>query len=375
MTTRFDPTRTTTLQNEYKAEMRRRFYTVRSLVTKAIWKQDALGLNEKKPLSFNAEEAVLNALPGNEAWRFLTDSEKIKAFRAWLQVQIDTEILSVGIQGNPWSATYIDSAYRRGIVRAFNDVNAFAAAEPLEAEFFQGSRAQFLESAFTQGERLSKLQFLYTRSFEELTGITNAMAQQMSRVLADAIAQGGGARATARLLSNTITGITKKRALVLARTELIAAHAEGQLDAFEELGIEKIRVLAEWSTVGDDLVCVLCEPLEGAIMTVKEARGLIPRHPNCRCAWIPAGVGERSDKAFKKARKATPGKVKDSLKAELPARSRVDGELVPNPQTIDEAIRRSTWAGAENKRRVCNHLETNQKWFNDYMEAIREYRN
>jgi len=75
---------------------------------------------------------------------------------------------------------------------------------------------------------------LYTRSYEELKGITSAMAQQVSRVVADGMANGLGPASIARNLSNTITGITRQRAMTMARTEVIHAHAEGQLDSFED---------------------------------------------------------------------------------------------------------------------------------------------
>lgn len=339
---RLDPTRTTTLRKRYMAEMRKRFYKVRSAVIEAIWKLDALGLNKDEPINLAEQKFIANQLPERQAWRFLTDAEKLGAFERWFQGQIDQNILTVDVKGNLWTAKYVESGYRKGVVRSFSEMHAEAMAEV--PAFYQGRREQFLESAFAQPERVSKLQFLYTRSFEELKGITAAMAQQMSRILADGIAQGLGPRAIARQLSRGITGITKQRAITLARTEIITAHSEGQLDAFEELGIEEVKVLAEWSTAGDDLVCPLCEPLEGAVMTVKEARGLLPRHPNCRCAWIPAGVGERTNKQLRKALSQTKGKVKKSLKAELPKKTRA-GEKVP--QTLPEAKRRSTWAGKE----------------------------
>jgi len=38
--------------------------------------------------------------------------------------------------------------------------------------------------------------------------------------------------------------------------------------------------------------CELCAPLEGIVLKVSEARGMLPRHPNCRCCFIPANVGE-----------------------------------------------------------------------------------
>lgn len=67
----------------------------------------------------------------------------------------------------------------------------------------------------------------------------------------------------------------------------IHAHSEGQLDAFEELGVKELGVKAEWSTAGDDRVCVECASMEGKVFSMEEARGLIPLHVACRCAWIP----------------------------------------------------------------------------------------
>ena len=337
--TRLDPTRTTTIRNQYMAEMRRRFFTVRSNTTKAIWKLDALGLNENEPFTFNEKLLTANQLPERQAWRFRTNSEKLTAFKEWFQHQIDQEILTVDVAGNPWSAQYVNSAYRKGAVSSFNNTHVEALTD--SPDFFLGTRAQFIESAFTQPEMVSKIQFLYTRSFEELEGINAAMSQQVGRVLANGLAEGRGARAIAREMSNTITGIVNKRALVLARTEIIAAHAEGQLDALEMLGVKEVVADVEWSTAEDELVCRLCEDLEGAVFTIEQARGLIPRHPNCRCAWIPANVGERSKKAMGKAKAQTAGKVQRSLKSELPLMS--DGVEVP--QTIGEAKKRSTWPG------------------------------
>jgi hypothetical protein len=280
---RSDPTRTTTLRRQYSAEMRRRFFKIRSAVIQAVWKLDVFGLTESEPLTFQQQRLTANQLPERQAWRFRTNKEKLELFQKWFQEQIDENLLSVDVKGNPWTAKYVDSAYRKGIIRSYQETRPEQLAESVE--FYRGRRSQFLESTFAQGERLSKLQFLYTRSFEELRGISAAMSQQIGRVLAEGLANGSGARTIAREMSSIITEKTPRRALqralTLARTEIIGAHAEGQLDAFEELGVEEIQVLAEWSTAGDDLVCPLCEPLEGAIMTIQEARGLIPRHPNC----------------------------------------------------------------------------------------------
>jgi len=120
----------------------------------------------------------------------------------------------------------------------------------------------------------------------------------------------------AREMNRTIDKMTRSRARVLARTEIIHAHAEGQLDSFEDLGVEEVGVEAEWSTAGDMHVCPVCSSLQGVVMSVAKARGLIPRHPQCRCAWIPANVGESA--VGQKRGAAAEAAMKKSILAEKP---------------------------------------------------------
>lgn len=327
-----DPTRTTTLRHAFVVEMRRRFRRLRDRVWEVIVELDVLGLEEPQPLTLR-----LNALLPRQAFRFTTDDKKLEEFNKWFKGQVDQDILQVSATGEPWTAKYVDSAYKKGAFRAYADVHKEALAE--KQDVYVGTREQFLQSAFNQPERLSKIRMLATRSFEELKGVSAAMGQQMNRILADGLSQGIGPRELGRRMDKAIDGLTRTRAVTIARTEIIQAHAEGQLDSFEDLGVQEVGVMAEWSTAGDDRVCDMCVELEGEVMTVEEARGLIPRHPNCRCAWIPANVGETPHKV-----KGTEKAVKDSLKAELPNRTR-EGERVP--QTVKEAAARSTWAGKE----------------------------
>ena len=42
-------------------------------------------------------------------------------------------------------------------------------------------------------------------------------------------------------------------------------------------------------TAGDDRVCSICEDIaEEGPYDIDQARGLIPAHPNCRCAFVEA---------------------------------------------------------------------------------------
>ena len=324
-TIRMDPTRTTGLRKRFMAEMKRRFMSVKKALFNVIVEQDALGLEKSSPLNF------METIPTErQAWRFNTDAQKVQAFNKWFQKQVDQDILSTSVKGEPWTGTYVDSAYKQGMLRAYQDTNKEAMSESLD--FYRGSREQFIRTAFGAPETISKLQLISTRTFEELKGVTSTMGQQMSRTLAGGLADGKGPREIAKEMTEKVDGITRQRALTIARTETIYAHAEGQLDSFVALGVEDVGIMAEWSSAGDDLVCPLCLPLDGVVMKVWEARGIIPRHPNCRCSWIPAFSGEKNDKQKTSAREIDTA-FSRSMKAEGKDRS------------AKEARMRSMWAG------------------------------
>jgi hypothetical protein len=58
---------------------------------------------------------------------------------------------------------------------------------------------------------------------------------------------------------------------------------------------------AEWSTADDDAVCDDCQDAaDESPYTIDEARGMIPLHPNCRCAWIPMPIQEQQERVAPK---------------------------------------------------------------------------
>lgn len=327
---KIDPTRTTMLRRRFVADMTKRFKELSKAIRELVIDDDAFGLASGD--SF----LTLQQVP-RQAWRFRTNAQKVKEYREWLTQQVNAGILKPvggGISGKPWTAPYIESAYKKGSIRAYTDLRADElAAHP---SLFEGGQKEFLRTAFSGPEAARKIELLYERAFNELDGITKVMEQQMSRVLAEGLSQGWGPRRIAKNLTDTVTNLNRTRANVLARTEIIRAHAEGQLDSYELLGVEELRLMAEWSTAGDERVCILCGELEGVVMTVDEARGLIPRHPNCRCMWIPAKRG-RVEKG------QLWGKDKDAAIARSIQREA--------PKTIkrsaEEVRRRSPWLGKE----------------------------
>jgi hypothetical protein len=118
-----------------------------------------------------------------------------------------------------------------------------------------------------------------------LKGITAAMDQTISRVLAEALAHGRSAKQITKLLNEEVIGLGRKRSAMLAHTEIVRAHAEGQLDALQRMGVQRVGVMVEWVVGGNP--CKICADRAGGVYTIDEARGLIPYHTFCKCAWIP----------------------------------------------------------------------------------------
>lgn len=86
------------------------------------------------------------------------------------------------------------------------------------------------------------------------------------------------------------------RADLIAVTEVTRAYANGQKAAFQAAGVRRWR----WNTNHDELVCPVCQPLNGRVVEIGQSfgefRGQVftepPSHPGCRC-WVSPVVGKR----------------------------------------------------------------------------------
>lgn len=237
---------------------------------------------------------TFNALTVNAGdWEFKTTSEQVELFKRWLAQQLQSYVQS-HTDEELWQK-YIAEGFAKGAGRAFDDyqakIKALSEGDQQKMDFYEGTRAEFLRSSFAQPEAIDKVKLLAGRAFDDLAGITTDMSLRISRALTDGLVQGQNPRQIARDLAEQVD-LGAKRALVIARTEMIRAHAEGALTAFENLGVEEVGVMVEWSTSGLPNVCERCEDLEGVVLTIDEMRGMIPLHPNCACSPIPANVGE-----------------------------------------------------------------------------------
>jgi len=369
---RADPSRTATLRRRFDQDLTKRFNRIWREVKILLIEEDVFGLRPT-----NRIESLLNATYGtpikvsgdsggfsyndsppigtsetfvvrNTRWRFRSTDQQKLLFEQWMATQIDSNLLS---SSDAYWEKYIEEAYMRGQGRAFIDANKSKLAAGGNLDFFEGSKQEFLNQAFNHPPSVDKVRLLASRTFTDLKGVTDNMSNSMSRLLVDGLIQGQNPIEIARRMKNTITGIGPKRAKTIARTEIIRAHAEGQLDAFERLGVVELGVMTEWSTAGDDRVCPLCQPMDGVVLTVKEGRGMLPRHSNCRCVWIPANVGEPK-RGQERGKPKVDRQIRESIKAEIPRKSK---------RSIAAQRRLSQWVGADKdiaKKRPKSILDT-----------------
>lgn len=268
---RRDPTKTTVLRAKYERELVRRFKMIKSQIRKKIITDNAFGM-------------ITNA--GD--FDFPTRTAKVAAFNRWLDRMVKQGLLE-RTEGVPmesaasksWQNIYLRSAYQKGLA---------GAAGSMRSDGVEISD-RWIDGGFYRPIHADAVGLIYIRAYSDLEGISKAMDTKISRTLAEGMAGGESMESIADDIDQAVDGIGIVRARMLARTEVIRAHAEATLNTYEEAGIEGVEVMSEFATAGDENVCPECEDLEKkGEFTLEEARGVIPVHPNCRCAWLPVVI-------------------------------------------------------------------------------------
>jgi len=305
---RYDPTRTTALRNAFVKDMNRRFDGLVKIIYKTIVTEDAFGLNNK--ITIQGEFTT----PSRASFAFPRSADKVEKFRLWLDKQIKNGILEVGelnqigsgING-AWTNKYIFDSYKRGVIRARYELKQ-AKYKDIPAMEQTGG----IVMSMTSPLHIDRLGLLYTRAFSELQGITSQMDTQISRVLSQGIADGDNPITLARKMRKVITGTSgtgkelaitdtlgrfipaKRRAEMIARTEIIRAHHVATIQEYKTWATEGVYIRGEWKTSGilegPGHVCDECLALEGHMYDLDEIESMIPYHPNCKCIALPIRV-------------------------------------------------------------------------------------
>lgn len=219
-----------------------------------------------------------------ESYKFRTDRAKIGGFLRWLSNQLQSEYLSVV---GPEENEYIRKAYSEGLRQATRDLRE------------QGVDVPGTDGLLETFTHRKALQDLYTRTYEDLRGVTRDMAQGVRDELSEGLINGENPKKVAKRITDRIDSIGKHRSTLIARTEMMNAVSDGQLNRLREVeGSSDVNVTVKhgsWETARDDRVCAICKSLKGITFTLDELENgsfrmdgydyqlKPPAHPNGRC--------------------------------------------------------------------------------------------
>lgn len=307
---RTDPTKTKTLRDAFEREMKKRFVALKVAIKRAIVDQDVFGLVQDPSIIGRLVTQVELEPPTHRTFDFPLTQQKKEAFLAWLKKQEELGILETTripqfgqAMEESWTDVFIRDSYERGIQRARYEMGK--AGYPVPTLEATGG----LVGSMSLPIHVERLGVVYSRAFDQLRGITSAMDTQISHILAQGLADGDNPIPLARKLVAVIDGkgmgdlgVTdslgrfipaERRARMLARTEIIRAHATGQLAEFSQWKVAGVEVEAEWVTAGFN-VCPQCqEKARQGPYTIEQAWNLIPFHPHCRCCWTAKPIEKR----------------------------------------------------------------------------------
>ena len=167
----------------------------------------------------------------------------------------------------------IEKIYRRGLKKGYTEI----------------SRRPVFNDACKYGLKATQ-----DYNFELITNLSDDLRESIKHDIFKGIAEEKSIHEVARSITDaglkplkdkTLTAY--QRASLIARTEISRSMSTGRLQAYANYGVEKVTILTAGGR--ENNVCPIC--LEAAAKddvlieyTLKEAQGLIPFHPACRCS-------------------------------------------------------------------------------------------
>ena len=297
---RLDPTGTTDIRGRFLRDMTQRWRQLVRISQAAVVDQNVLGLGANTPQ--NIARSV----------------DPVGDFRKWFEAAVNRVVLA---GDGTWTQHYLDEASARAWGRAYRLVQPSAPTA-----------------------RRSQHHIVAASAASELKGVADVTVQRAVRAVSQALLV-DKVRPTMvqRAISTVINKVGLVRSQAMLEMSLSQAFNGASLDAFASLGLSKVGIEAERLakgtkvgrlrdghahdagtgpgsrisrteapsastirrirkaqagiealnvvevlTAGDDDVCPVCEDISlSGPYTINEARGLIPAHPRCRCAFVP----------------------------------------------------------------------------------------
>jgi hypothetical protein len=273
---RRDPTKSAGLRRHGRSVVNQRVFNLHQNLRQAVQENDIVGL--KKPVFTTWVES---------------NSQKMGRVEPMLKQMVDLTLSSP----SDWLTETVTAAVERGVAQALKELSTPENA-PDTSEV----------SAFHAAKTSNEVQGIGWETKRRLLGhvsVALSTRQQPAELM--------------RFLRASLEKVTRRRLILLVNTAVVGALNAGKLLAYGSNGIDKVGIEPEWLprttkdsivnkhghrhlgiwrdedlvnvlTAGDDDVCEDCADIaaEGPY-SLDDAAGLIPAHPNCRCAFVPFG--------------------------------------------------------------------------------------
>lgn len=225
----------------------------------------------QKEILGNVAETIAKVKKAGGEWSYANQSVLTRS--RGLFEQINKELIKLGKQENTVFRTNLQNIYTDQFLRtvytlgqtqtvksSFNMLNPRLIQDTLD---YPWSGAMFSDRLWLDKDRLGR---------NLRVGLTQSMilGEDMDRI-AD------------RVGANINT--SKYNAMRVARTETKRVAYSSQAAAFEDQNVGEVRYMAA-NNGGDSRTCNLCREDHGKVYKLGEEPSL-PRHPNCRCWYIP----------------------------------------------------------------------------------------
>lgn len=122
--------------------------------------------------------------------------------------------------------------------------------------------------------------FAAANTVAHLNRYSSEFASRATAVVTQGVIQGWGTAKVASLLRNQL-GITKGRAEVIARTEVLSSFNQAVVASYDNSGIEYVQIIA----TGDLRTCGTCVARNLKAYRIRDVS--VPFHPRCRCTLMP----------------------------------------------------------------------------------------
>lgn len=122
---------------------------------------------------------------------------------------------------------------------------------------------------------------LRVRNFGLVRGATADMKNDMLRIMTEGIQQQRSTQVIAKNMTKEITGFSRKRATLIAQTEIAHSYNNAISKSYQDAGIQKWQWMASFG----ERTCPICEANHGLVFNWGDPQP--PEHPRCLCTIYP----------------------------------------------------------------------------------------